>query len=102
MFAGVQSALGVVASYCARTPCPSRPASTRRLTVAAGSIVTFAVQPAPDRAALAVDGTRVSLATGTLLAYQGRLPSGWHRLTLQLTWGATSGTWVWDVAVAAG
>jgi hypothetical protein len=104
MFAGVQSTVGVVAQYCSRPPCAASPVSTRRLELAAGSIVTFAVQPAPDQAVLSVDGTggtRVALATGTLLAYQGRLGPGWHRLALQLRWGRSTGVWIWDVSVPA-
>jgi len=105
MFAGVQSAVGAVSVYCTRTPCGTRAVSPPRVGVAAGSIVTFAVQPAPDQAVLAITGSgsaRVALASGTLLAYQGRLGGGPHRLTLQLRWGGTSGVWLWDVTVAAG
>jgi len=104
MFAGVQSAVGAVSQYCTR-PCGIRAVSPPRLVVVAGSIVTFAVQPAPDQAVLTITGsgtTRVALAPGTLLAYQGRLAGGSHRLTLQLRWGGTSGIWLWDVTVAAG
>ena len=105
LFAGVQSAVGAVSQYCSRQPCGTRAVSPPRVGIAAGSIVTFAVQPAPDQAVLTLTGSgasRVALATGTLLAYQGRLDGGAHRVTLQLRWGQVSGTWLWDVTVSGG
>jgi len=102
MFAGVQSALGTLVQFCRGAACTEHGATVRRLPVAPGSVVTFAVDSAPDQAVLDVSGAggkRVSLATATLMAYQGRLAPGAHRLTLQLRWGTTSATWVFDVGV---
>jgi hypothetical protein len=102
MFAGVASEVGTLVQFCKAKTCSVHPALTARLPIVEGSIVTFAVDAAPDLAVLDVSGTgarRVSLAAATLMAFQGRLAPGSHRLTLQLRWGSSSGTWVYDVSV---
>src|SRR5687767_9883306 len=102
LFAGVQSSLGALTQFCRGTKCETVAAGPKRLTIADRSIVTFAVDAKPDLAVLDVSGTgarRVSLAAGTLMPFNGGLAPGQHRLSLQLRWGTSLGTWIFDVVV---
>ena len=66
------------------------------------SVVTFAVDPPPKGAVLDVGGSgarRVVLSPGTLMALQGALAPGVHRLTLTLKWADAEGIWLFEVQI---
>jgi hypothetical protein len=103
MFAGTASIIGTPLRYCAGGSCVSRAASAPRLTVPAGSLVTFAVGRAPQSALVEVGGAgggHFALGPATLMALDERLAPGAHVLTLTLRWADGEGTWAFRVAAS--
>lgn len=101
MFAGTSSVLGTPVRFCTGGDCAAGDASPPRLTVAAGSVLTFAVGRAPASAVLDVTGTgggRYSLPGATLMSWGRPIAAGTHRFTLSMTWRDGEGTWTFLVA----